>query len=263
MKKVMIRGITGRMGRETARTVLKMEGFQLASGLSRSKRKESLAEILQDSEAPELEIGVDLESEIEFRKPDIMIDFTGPEGLLPALEKALKYKIDLIIGTTGLNREEKSRLEELSQETGRNVFLIPNFALGAVLLMKFAREASRFFSRAEIIESHSEEKADAPSGTSLATAEGMEEIRPNPGEDEIRFSLPGVRGGSKEGVNIHSLRLPGIVARQEVVFGGEGQTLTLTHNSLSRKSFMPGVKLALKKIKGKRGFVYGLEELME
>ncbi len=262
MKKVMIRGITGRMGRETARTVLKMKGFQLIAGLSKRKRKKTLAEILQDSEVPELEIGVKLESEIESRKPDIMIDFTGPEGLLPALEKALKYKIDLIVGSTGLTPEEKSRLEELSRETGRNVFLIPNFALGAVLLMKFAREASRFFPRAEIIESHSEEKADAPSGTSLATAEGMEGARPNPGEDEISFSLPGVRGGNKEGVNIHSIRLPGIVARQEVVFGGEGQTLTLTHNSLSRKSFMPGVKLALEKIRGKRGFVYGLEELL-
>lgn len=259
----MIRGITGRMGQETARTVLDMEDYQLVAGLSRRKREETLAEILQDSEAPDLEIGVELKREIELKEPEIMIDFTGPEGLLPALEEALKHEIDLLVGSTGLSPEEKSRLKRLSREHGRNVFLIPNFALGAVLLMKFAREASRYFPRAEIIESHSEKKADAPSGTALATAEGMEGASPHPGEEEISFSLPGVRGGRQNGVNIHSLRLPGIVARQEVVFGGEGQTLSLTHNSLSRKSFMPGVKLALEKIREKRGFVLGLEELLE
>jgi len=263
VKKVMIRGITGRMGQEAARTVLDMEGYQLVAGLSRRKREETLAELLKEPGAPELEIGIELEKEIELKEPEIMIDFTGPRGLLPALELALQQGLDLLVGSSGLTAEEETRLKELSQKCGRNVFLIPNFALGAVLLMKFAREASRYFPRAEIIESHSEEKADAPSGTALATAKGMEGARPHPGEEEISFSLPGVRGGSKGGVNIHSLRLPGIVARQEVVFGGEGQTLTLTHNSLSRKSFMPGVRLALEKIREKRGFVSGLEELLE
>ncbi len=262
MDRVMIRGITGKMGQETARTVINMPNFKLVAGLASEEREESLADILQEDKAPDIRVATDMTRVVEEKKPDIMIDFTGPEKLFSALKQALNLNLDLIVGSTGLSVQEKKALKTLTKEKGSALFIIPNFAIGAVLMMKFAKEASKYLSRAEIIEAHGEAKADAPSGTSLATAEGMKGSEGYSKEEDLTLTLPGVRGGRKEGVNIHSIRLPGVVARQEVIFGAEGQTLTITHNSLSRKSFMPGVELALEKITERRGFVTSLEELL-
>jgi 4-hydroxy-tetrahydrodipicolinate reductase len=140
----------------------------------------------------------------------------------------------------------------------------PNFAVGANLMMYFAKVAARFLPAAEIIELHHDGKADAPSGTALSTARAMLEARGADLQDAktATFTLEGVRGGEIGGIRIHSVRLPGLVAHQEVIFGGQGQTLTIRHDSLSRESFLPGVRLAIKEVVRRRTFVYGLDTLM-
>ncbi len=150
-------------------------------------------------------------------------------------------------------------------QTSANVFVAPNFAIGAVLMMRFAARAAEYFDRAEIVERHHEKKLDAPSGTALRTAAMMNESRKNEWASTASETetLPGSRGGEASGVRIHSLRVPGSVAHQEVILGSKGQTLTIRHDSLDRSSFMPGVLLAIKRIPSRRGLTVGLEHLLE
>ena len=170
----------------------------------------------------------------------------------------------IVVGTTGIGPAELAEIERLLEAEGNesNVVVAPNFAIGAVLLQRFAAAAARFFPAAEIIELHHEGKVDAPSGTSLATAERMAKARSEAWEGPASETVEGVRGGDVQGIRIHSVRLPGLVAHQEVVFGGVGQTLTLRHDSLQRVSFVPGVILAIKAVTTRRGLTVGLEPLL-
>jgi 4-hydroxy-tetrahydrodipicolinate reductase len=176
---------------------------------------------------------------LDTMNPDVLVDFTRPDTVEPNLRTALIRNIDCVVGTTGLS---VGKLEELSRLGDENtcLFFAPNFAIGAVLLMQFARTASRDLNKAEIIELHPDQKLDRPSGTALLTADMME------GE-----------------VPIHSVRLPGLVAHQEVIFGDVGQTLTIRHDSIDRASFMPGVVHACREVGGRRGLIIGLEALMD
>ncbi|MDP9300425.1 MAG: 4-hydroxy-tetrahydrodipicolinate reductase, partial [Actinomycetota bacterium] len=144
-----------------------------------------------------------------------------------------------------------------------NVIVAPNFALGAVLMQRFAAQAARYFPASEIIELHHDGKADAPSGTAIATVRRMLEERAGPYRGPIAESLESVRGGDVEGVRIHSVRLPGLVAHQEVIFGGKGQTLTIRHDSIDRSSFMPGVLMAVRAVLVRPGLTVGLEPLLD
>ena len=171
---------------------------------------------------------------------DAAVDFTAPSAVLGNATAALTARVPCVIGTTGLTEEGLAKLDALSREHGAPCFVAPNFALGAVLMMRFAAEAARSFPRAEIIELHAETKLDAPSGTAKATAERM--------------------GG---GIEIHSVRLPGLVAHQEVILGGPGETLTIRHDTTSREAFVPGVLLALDRLRGlPHGVTVGLESLL-
>ena len=172
-------------------------------------------------------------------RPDVVVDFTNAEWAPSVARAALEAGARPVIGTTGLPDDFVRELEATCKSKGLGAVLAPNFAVGAVLMMQFAKEAVKHLPKAEIIEFHHEQKADKPSGTALKTAELM-------GKD----------------VPIHSVRLPGLVAHQEVIFGGLGQTLTIRHDSISRESFMPGVLLAVRKVKGLKGLVYGLENLL-
>jgi 4-hydroxy-tetrahydrodipicolinate reductase len=175
----------------------------------------------------------------------------------------------VVIGTTGLSDDQISQLADLVKAEGNesNVFIAPNFAIGAVLMMQFARVAARWFPDAEIIELHHALKRDAPSGTSLRTVEEitagrtMANKEPDQQQDILEM-LPGARGAEKEGIRIHSVRLPGLVAHQEVIFGGLGQTLTIRHDSMDRTSFMPGVLLAIRQVSKLPGVTVGLERLL-
>jgi len=192
-----------------------------------------------------------------------MVDFTAPGTVLGDLRLALEHGVAAVIGTTGINAEALAEVSTLTAKHRGKVVIAPNFALGAVLMMHFATIAARFFQRAEIIELHHDAKLDAPSGTAVKTAEMIlstrEEAAPERAGQE---KLAGARGADLEGVHVHSVRLPGLVAHQEVLFGLEGQLLTIRHDSFARSSFMPGVLLAIRQVLQRPGVTYGLEKLL-
>lgn len=206
-----------------------------------------------------------LETALLEERPDVLVDFTVPSSVRRHAEMALEMGVRPVVGTTGLSEEDIAELARLSGERRVGAVIAPNFALGAVLMMMFAARAAKYFPHVEIIEMHHDRKLDAPSGTSLKTAEMIARNRPElkQGHPEEKETLEGVRGGLRYGFRIHSVRLPGMVAHQEVIFGGPGQTLTLRHDSIDRESFMPGVKLAIQRVMELDHLVYGLEHLLE
>ncbi|MCC6420003.1 MAG: 4-hydroxy-tetrahydrodipicolinate reductase [Gemmataceae bacterium] len=196
-------------------------------------------------------------------KPDVIIDFTNADWTPGLAEAALAAGTRLVIGTTGLPAQFMERLEEEARARKVGAVVAANFAIGAVLMMHFARQAARFFDNAEIIELHHDQKVDAPSGTAVTTAQLMREARkdpfvhPNPEKE----TLPGARGAEHGGIAIHSVRVPGFVASQEVIFGGLGQTLTVRHDTTGRESFMPGVIAATRAVMELDHLVIGLDRL--
>ncbi len=198
--------------------------------------------------------------------PDVMVDFTVPEAALPNIRAALEAGVIPLVGTTGLSPADLDDVRSLCEKHATAALVAPNFALGAVLLMRFAAEAARYLPDVEICEMHHEKKLDAPSGTAARTAELIAEARTGipagdaPGAFE---KFAGARGGRAAGdIPVHSLRLPGFVASQEVIFGAPGQRLSLRHDSIDRASFMPGVILAIRKARTLSGLVVGLENLL-
>jgi 4-hydroxy-tetrahydrodipicolinate reductase len=195
---------------------------------------------------------------------EVAVDFTNPSSVRANVEFCLEHGIHAVVGTTGLSDDDLSALSERARGAA-NVFVAPNFAVGAVLMMRFAAAAAPYFDTAEIVERHHEKKLDAPSGTALRTAALMNEARARAwasGESTTE-TLPGSRGGDASGVRIHSLRVRGSVAHQDVIFGSAGETLTIRHDSLDRASFMPGVLLAVKRVGALDGLVVGLENLLD
>jgi 4-hydroxy-tetrahydrodipicolinate reductase len=210
--------------------------------------------------------GDDLSEALTSARPDVMVEFTVPEAAMGNIRAALEAGVTPIVGTTGLGPTELDEIRQLCESHQTAALVAPNFALGAVLLMRFAAEAARYLPDVEIIEMHHERKLDAPSGTAAKTAEMIAAARATTptGQPEGAFEkFPGVRGGRTEGgIQIHSVRLPGFVASQEVIFGGPGQRLSLRHDSIDRASFMPGVILAIRRMRSLSGLVYGLENLL-
>jgi 4-hydroxy-tetrahydrodipicolinate reductase len=196
-------------------------------------------------------------------KPDVIIDFTNAEWTPLVARAALERGVRLVVGTTGLPEKWIKQFEKECRECGVGAVIAPNFAVGAVLMIAMAKIASRFFDAAEIIELHHDKKVDAPSGTALATAQGMLEARGKPFERNVpdREPLPGARAAETGGITIHSVRLPGLVAHQEVILGGQGETLRIRHDTIGRDSFMPGVLLATREVMRRRELVLGLEAL--
>ncbi|HEY3022115.1 MAG TPA: 4-hydroxy-tetrahydrodipicolinate reductase, partial [Actinomycetota bacterium] len=201
-----------------------------------------------------------LEAEVE-----VAVDFTHPEVVMDDIRWCIEHGIHLVVGTTGLEEDELDEIRKLIEDEGGepNVIVAPNFALGAVLMQRFAAEAARFFPAAEIIELHHDGKADAPSGTALSTARRLVEERGGEYRGPSMESIEGVRGGEVDGVRVHSVRLPGLVAHQEVILGGQGQTLTIRHDSTDRSSFMPGVLMAIRAVSTRPGLTVGLEPLLD
>jgi 4-hydroxy-tetrahydrodipicolinate reductase len=197
--------------------------------------------------------------------PDVMVDFTHPSVVEGNIRVALPLGVDCVIGTTGLSEEKLAELAGLASEE-TTLFFAPNFAIGAVLMMRFAEQAARYMPYVEVTELHHDQKADAPSGTAIRTARliaaARDEAPDVPGRETELPGMEGARGALVSGVPVHSVRLPGLVAHQEVLFGGQGQTLTIRHDSIDRTSFMPGVVLAVREVGGRSGLVVGLEQLM-
>jgi 4-hydroxy-tetrahydrodipicolinate reductase len=216
-------------------------------------------------EACGIQIQSDLELALVESKPDVMIDFTTPQSVVANTKLAIKHKVRPVIGTTGFAPDDIAEMDRLCLEQGIGGLIAPNFSIGAILMMKFAAQAAKYMPHVEIIEYHGDQKLDAPSGTSVKTAEMISQARQelrqgNPAEEEI---IEGSRGGYYEGFRIHSVRLPGIFAQQEVIFGGYGQTLKIRHDSYERAGYMPGVNIAVKKVMGYTGLVYGFENFID
>lgn len=206
--------------------------------------------------------GDDLRAAIAAYKPAVLVDFTTPEAVVEHVAVGIRHRLPMVVGTSGLTASDWAPIDEKARTAGVGIVYGANFALGAILLVRFAREAARYFSHAEIIELHHDKKYDAPSGTAVRTAEAIAQQREGPPpEDGTVETIPGARGGRREGVPIHSVRLPGLVAHQEVLFGLTGETLTLRHDLVDRRSFMPGVLLALRKVRSLVG-VHDVEDVL-
>jgi 4-hydroxy-tetrahydrodipicolinate reductase len=175
---------------------------------------------------------------------------------------AAEKGINLVIGTTGFSADELTEMERLAKSKNIGIVAAPNFALGAVLMIHLAKIAGKFIDHAEIIELHHDRKLDAPSGTSLLTAKAMAEARGKPFLPPAAGEHTASRGQSIEGIDIHSVRLPGLMAHQEVIFGTAGQTLSIRHDTINRECYMPGVMLAVKAVVKQKGFIYGLDKLL-
>ncbi len=260
---VLVVGALGKMGRETVKAVKGSDDLVLVGAVDVKAVNARISDITGD-ENDRLMIWQDLDLALDSLELDVVVDFTNPQAVFNNARSVLRHGIPCVIGTTGLGDREIKELDELARENHTGVAVIPNFAIGAVLMMRFAEEASRHFKDVEIIELHHDNKLDAPSGTSIKTAEMIDRNRPGtPSAPLGQFEkYPGARGGQVNGIRIHSVRLPGLVAHQEVLFGGQGQTLTIRHDSYNRESFMPGVILTLQKIVDIKGLVYGLEHLI-
>ena len=198
-------------------------------------------------------------SEILDLKPDLIVDFTNAQTAFKTAKWAIANNIDLIIGATGLSKDELKEIETEVCKSAGKVFVIPNFSIGAVVMMKVSGMIAKYFDNCEIIELHHDKKKDAPSGTSIFTAENIanqkifNDLRLKDGETEV---LDSSRGAFTNGIHIHSVRMPGYLAHQEVIFGTVGQTLTIRHDSIDRLSFYPGLLLAIKKIDGLSNYTY-------
>lgn len=262
--KVAVAGAGGRMGREVVKMVLEDESLQLVAAIAPSSTGNDAAALagLPNCGVP---VTADLELTLVEAKPDVMVDFTTPHTVLNNTKLAIKHKVRPVIGTTGFTPEQIAELDNLCKEQQIGGLIAPNFSIGAILMMKFAAQAAKYFPHLEIIEYHGDQKLDAPSGTAVKTAELISEVRQelrqgNPKEEE---TIEGSRGGYYNGFRIHSVRLPGVFAQQEVIFGGFGQTLKIRHDSYERAGYMPGVNLAVKKVMEYTGLIYGFDHFID
>ena len=249
MIKVAVCGALGKMGRE-------------------------VVEAVKNCELTELSAKIDIAGDVTYKSIeeahkschiDVLVDFTQPASIFENAKYCLNNGIKIVIGTTGLTDEQIAELQKLSKEKNTGCLIAPNFSTGAVLMMMFAKQASKYFDNAEIIELHHNQKKDAPSGTAIKTALMMSEEKETFTKDNCpeKETIKGSRGGiSYSDIHIHSVRMPGYIASQEVIFGSSGQIMTIRHDSMDRKCYMQGVLLAVKHVADKNDFIYGLENIM-
>lgn len=263
MTTVLVNGACGRMGRAVLKAVAEAENLKLVGAVDVVGGAD--AGELAGSGANGIKVETDLKAALTRLQPEVMVDFTRPDVVYDNVMTALQAKVSPVVGTTGLSDAQKADIKKLAEEKDTPAFIAPNFAIGAVLMMVMAKQAAKYMPDVEIIELHHDKKLDAPSGTAVQTAAMIAEVRAahKQGHPEEKEKLDGARGADYEGMHIHSVRLPGYVAHQEVIFGGLGQTLTIRHDSLNRESFMPGVVLAAEKVRGLKGLTVGLDKLLE
>ena len=243
MIKVLVNGANGRMGKEAVNAINNDAALNLVG---------------------EIDYKDDLTATITSLKPDVVVDFTAASSGFENTKIILNAGARPVIGTSGFVEAQVDELKALSKETSLGGLIAPNFSVGAVLMMKFAAEAAKYLPDVEVIEAHSPQKEESPSGTGLRTAEMIAAARTSsPQITSDKELVEGARGADLHNVKLHSIRLPGVVAQQTVFFGGLSETLKIEHNSQHRESFMPGVVLACKKVVERDELVYGLEHLMD
>jgi 4-hydroxy-tetrahydrodipicolinate reductase len=244
MIKVGVLGARGRMGSEVVKAVTDAPDLELVAALDLG---DSLDQLVSQG-------------------AQVVVDFTTPDSVMANLEFLISHNINAVIGTTGFDDGRISKIKNLLASSTSGVLIAPNFAIGAVLMMEFATKAAKYFESAEIIELHHPNKVDAPSGTAARTAELMATARKEAGlspmPDATTSSLEGARGATVGDIPVHSIRLRGLVAHQEVLFGGIGETLSIRHDSIDRVGFMPGVLLGVRQVVTHPGLTFGLENFM-
>lgn len=251
------------MGREVLTAVGRANDMELVAVVDR-EHPGSTARELGGTQCPEIEVVQKVGVTLDSSKPDVVVDFTHLSAAPEHAMSCLKRKIPIVIGTSGLSSADVSAIRQACLEYQTPAAIIPNFALGAVLMTRFAEIAAKWIRDVEIIERHHGEKLDAPSGTAIHTAERIAEARPErPVHHEHAVEkVAGARGGKVRDIPVHSVRLPGYVASQEVVFGSDGELLTIRHDTIDRRCFMPGVLLAIRKIRSFDKLVVGLDKFM-
>ncbi len=245
-RRICMIGCLGKMGQVISRSLLSSQEFQLAAGVDVARTGDDLGQVLNAGHLG-IPISNNLQTILAEAKIDIAIDFTTPQAVVGNVAQCLQESVPVLVGTTGISPEDTEKLAHLAEKTDTAVLIVPNFALGAILMMDFCQKAAKYIPNVEIIELHHPQKIDKPSGTSLRTREAILKVLGKTPDDD------------PESVPIHSVRLPGLLAHQEAIFGDIGQCLTIRHDSFQRESFIPGVQLGLKQLLKTKGLRTGLE----
>jgi 4-hydroxy-tetrahydrodipicolinate reductase len=270
---VIVNGAAGKMGREVIKAVAQASDLTLMGAIDTTPQHQGkdAGELAGLSEPLEVPITNQLEPMLAYvagerqMQPGVLVDFTHPDVVYNNIRSAIAYGIRPVVGTTGLSPAQIQELSDFAEKASTGCLIIPNFSIGMVLLQEAAVRASQYFDHVEIIELHHNQKADAPSGTAIQTAQLLAELGKtfNSAIVEETEKIPGARGSlADEGIRIHSVRLPGLIAHQEVIFGAAGQIYTLRHDTSDRACYMPGVLLAIRKVNQLKSLVYGLEKIL-
>ena len=267
---VVVNGAAGKMGREVVKAVTNAEGMTIIGAVDRDPQYIGRdAGELAGIEPIEIPIINDLQGTLVLATQEkiqgVMVDFTHPKTVYENVRTAIAYGVRPVVGTTGLSTDQIQDLADFAKKASTGSIIAPNFSIGVILLQQAALQASQYFDHVEIIELHHNQKADAPSGTAIKTAQMLAEMGKtyNPPAVTETEEIQGARGAiSEENIRIHSVRLPGLIAHQEVIFGSVGQIYSLRHDTTDRSSFMPGVILAIRKVTELQSLVYGLEKIL-
>ncbi|BAW96261.1 dihydrodipicolinate reductase [[Synechococcus] sp. NIES-970] len=267
---VVINGAGGKMGREVVKAIAAAEDMYIVAAVDKNPALlgQDVGEVAGCG-ALEVPILNDLEASLVLATQDkiqgVMVDFTHPSGVYANTRAAIAYGVRPVIGTTGLSEEQINDLKEFAEKASTGALVIPNFSIGVVLLQQASLQAAKYFDHVEIIELHHNQKADAPSGTAIKTAQMLSELGKqfNPAQVEEKEEMPGAKGAvTDDNIRIHSVRLPGLIAHQEMIFGAPGQIYTLRHDTSDRSCYMPGVLLSIRKVTELQTLVYGLENIL-
>ena len=257
MIKVLVNGALGRMGHTVVQTVLAQKDMELVGAVDANGGTGKTVEGTP--------VEVNLSEALAAHKPQVVVDFTRPDCVMDNLRVILQAGVNAVVGTTGFTQENLKELDDLAQKNKVGILVCPNFAMGGVLMMKIATEVAKYFPQVEIIEMHHDKKVDAPSGTAVLTAQKLAEARGGfvaQGNPEETEKLPNVRGNNFEGMRIHSVRLPGFMASEEIIFGSQGETLKIRNDAISRDCYMPGVMLGCRTMIKIVGLKYGLDAIL-
>jgi len=258
--RVVVQGASGRMGQEVVKALCHEPGTQLVGAVDLQVAQDYLT--LPDGSGT-VPFSSHLDDILTSCQPDVLVDFSIAQATMPAVRIAAKQGVNLVIGTSGLTADDLNEIDRLATAHKIGAVVASNFALGAVLMIHLAKIAAKHLDYAEIIELHHHQKADAPSGTALSTARAMASARGKPFLQPLEQGKPpDSRGKQVEGVAVHSVRLPGLLAHQEVLLGGPGQTLSIRQDTVSRECFIPGVMLAIKEVVNRKGIIYVLDTLL-
>lgn len=267
---VVVNGAAGKMGREVVKAIASAKDMQLIAAVDRNPEVMGL-DVGEVAGCGALEVPIvnDLEASLVMATQDkiqgVMVDFTHPSGVYANTRAAIAYGVRPVVGTTGLSEEQINDLKEFAEKASTGALVIPNFSIGVVLLQQASLKAAQYFDHVEIIELHHNQKADAPSGTAIKTAQMLAELgkKFNPAQVEEKEEMPGAKGAvTDDNIRIHSVRLPGLIAHQEMIFGAPGQIYTLRHDTSDRSCYMPGVLLSIRKVTELKTLVYGLENIL-